>query len=370
MIRMAQMLKKAPDPVKGTAARKIPNQRPIAIKTSREFSEDIRKFVRGYAPPTAPRQAFVEMLESCMAVGLSSILSSVVEVILEWAETGDVTTDLAPTAVFVDSSAGTDRKLRRLAEQSMDNYVRRMERLPTSLMALRLLDFRARKQKPDGELRSAPVATEWIEFLGDVLHDRCNEAKRILRSVEDNADDLAEAAASKGYSAVADTLGNKAAQPNPVWRLAEALWYLHRRVLRKDLHQLIDSVLHAERPNGLAAKRRTSRKTPEGGTRNRQVRSVIFTDPVLEYLVHRHVLPSGSGKTRRRLSLVEFIDILRNRYGFCVNEGPPGMSVSNDDLQRNRRCLERRLRDLGLLVGVNDAEWMKHLRPRFEGNAA
>jgi len=28
--------------------------------------------------------------------------------------------------------------------------------------------------------------------------------------------------------------------------------------------------------------------------------------------------------------------------------------------------LERRLRDLGLLVGVNDAEAMKHLKPRFE----
>jgi hypothetical protein len=27
--------------------------------------------------------------------------------------------------------------------------------------------------------------------------------------------------------------------------------------------------------------------------------------------------------------------------------------------------LERRLRDLGLLVGVNDAESMKQLRPRF-----
>jgi hypothetical protein len=28
--------------------------------------------------------------------------------------------------------------------------------------------------------------------------------------------------------------------------------------------------------------------------------------------------------------------------------------------------LERRLRDLGLLMGVNDAEAMKRLRPRFE----
>ena len=42
------------------------------------------------------------------------------------------------------------------------------------------------------------------------------------------------------------------------------------------------------------------------------------------------------------------------------------MTISNDLLRANRAILERRLRDLGLLVGVNDAEAMKHLRPRFE----
>lgn len=41
------------------------------------------------------------------------------------------------------------------------------------------------------------------------------------------------------------------------------------------------------------------------------------------------------------------------------------MTVSNELLQANRAALERRLRDLGLLVGVNDAESMKRLRPRF-----
>lgn len=45
---------------------------------------------------------------------------------------------------------------------------------------------------------------------------------------------------------------------------------------------------------------------------------------------------------------------------------PPGMSISNDLLQANHAILERRLRDLGLLVGVNDAEAMKRLRPRFD----
>ena len=42
------------------------------------------------------------------------------------------------------------------------------------------------------------------------------------------------------------------------------------------------------------------------------------------------------------------------------------MNVSNELLQLNRAVLERRLRDLGLLAGVNDAEAMKRLQPRFD----
>ena len=61
-----------------------------------------------------------------------------------------------------------------------------------------------------------------------------------------------------------------------------------------------------------------------------------------------------------------FLDAIRARYGFHVDIAPPGMIVSNDLLRANRMVLERRLRDLGLLVGVNDAEAMKRLQPRFK----
>ena len=53
--------------------------------------------------------------------------------------------------------------------------------------------------------------------------------------------------------------------------------------------------------------------------------------------------------------------------GSASNVAPSGLSVSNDLLRLNRNALERRLRDLGLLMGVNDAEVMKQLKPRFGG---
>jgi len=101
------------------------------------------------------------------------------------------------------------------------------------------------------------------------------------------------------------------------------------------------------------------------GTKTRDVRSLVFTDTVLDYLVHLHLLRSSNHGGTRALSFKDFLHILQERYGFYVDVAPPGMQTSNDMLQRNRAVLERRLRDLGLLAGVNDAEAMKRLVPRY-----
>lgn len=369
-IRLAQALEKAPAALRGGGGAAIPNRRPIAFGASRAFSEDIRKFVRAYAP-RMPRQAFVEMLESCMAVGLTSIVAGVVEVTLAWPATG-VVVDASPSPVFVDSSAGTDPELRSVAEQSMDDYLRKLERLPVVLMALRMLDYRTRlhsavqKRLQRGELSWSPSAKDWIDYLGAVLHGQCSESRRILDGFEINAEELAEEKYQNGDADVAEELRRDDVQPNPVWRLAEALTSGQGPKVHSAFRKLVESSLHIDRPNGLATKRRV-RRAPTGssGRQSRVVRSIVFTDAVLEYLVHRHVLPSGSGRKIRRVSFGDFIDTLRKRYGFCVDQAPPGMKISNTVLQANRSCLERRLRDLGLLVGVNDAEAMKRLRPRF-----
>ena len=157
-------------------------------------------------------------------------------------------------------------------------------------------------------------------------------------------------------------------QPNPVWRFAEALTLLQgRKSTQNNVMSLLDSALLLNRPHGLGVKRAVIRKTLPGETaKKRDLRSVVFTDSVLDYLVHRHVLRNGKQLAVRPLAFQDFLSLLHDRYGFCVDISPPGMAISNEQLRANRQALERRLRDLGLLVGVNDAEAMKYLRPRFE----
>ena len=199
-IRLAQQLGTAPQKVRpsktqGADAHKISNQRPIAEAAGRRFSDDIRRFVRSYADST-PRHAFVDMLESCITVGLTTILTSTVEVLFHWQATGRVMDVDAqrPAGLFVDCSSGTDRRLRLRAEQSTDDLLRRLERIPVTLMALRLLDYEARS-RPGIRLQQVaarPYATEWLNLLGDLVHDRHPEAQRVALLIEDKAEKLAD----------------------------------------------------------------------------------------------------------------------------------------------------------------------------------
>ena len=374
MIRLAQQLQHAPDKQRGREGYKISNQHPVAKRAAREFSEDIRWFVRSYST-SIPRRTFVELLESCVSIGLMTILTSTVRLLFNWAETGRIkeSTEQKPAHLFVDCSNGVDSRLRALAEESMDDFMRRIERFSTIFMALRLLDYGA---KYDSNLKNLgiqtkPDATEWLNLLGDILLDRQPKAQLLLYDLRRKAEELAEHLDSEDYTEAARILRNEKSEPNPVWRLAETLTLLLEKTSsRSKLAPMIDSILLVGHPNCLALKRTTTRATTNASgkstRRRRDVRSIVFSDSVLDYLVHLYVLRSGNKPGVPSFSFGEFIRMIRRQYGFSVDSAPPGMTISNNLLQSNRAILERRLRDLGLLAGVNDAEAMKHLKPRFE----
>ena len=234
---------------------------------------------------------------------------------------------------------------------------------------LRLLDYLARDHKKIVKLSigTRPDAAEWMDLLGEILHQRHEQADFIHQLVALHCRALAgELEADRPD--LADLLLDDASEPNAVRRFAEGLMEMMGTKSRAHLIGAVDSILQSNRPNGLAQKRSTTRGSGLGGTtrRSRDVRSLVFSDAALEYLVHVHLLPAANKEGVRRLSVRGFLDVLRERYGFYVDTAPLGLSVSSELLQLNRRTLERRLRDLGLFAGVNDAESMKRLHRRFE----
>jgi hypothetical protein len=370
-IRLAQACGSAPEKAtgKGNPA-PITNQRPIATRATKIFQEDLSVFLRAYGT-TIPRLSLIPMLEACIGVNLTSIFLSSLQMLEIWKERGRLPDQVkqVTSPVFVDCSVSTDHRLRQLAEQSMEQCRRRVSNLAQTLMYMRLLDYsvRYKSEIPSNQFPTqSPVATEWIDLLGDIAlgnHHASQDVHKFLRSMSrELADALREDDA--GNSAI-DILSSEAAGDSRGWSLAEALVVLMGDNVVKALLGFLTSCLMLDEPNGLGRRRRIRLSSNAARRRTADTSSIALSNTAIEFLVHRHLRRQGKGYKPDVLSLPAFIGMLRDRYGFYIDEAPPDVPVPGELLARNRQMLERRLRDLGLLVGVNDAETMKHLKQRF-----
>ena len=262
--------------------------------------------------------------------------------------------------MFVDCSATADPALRRFSEENVDDLVQRLSRLAVCMMCLRVLDQWAQGEDVENLPPPGPDPTPRINFLGDLLFGKHDESSALRRDLRRTCNKLSTALAEAGEDHAREILDND--DVHPAWRLAEAMVFLMGDK-RQGAHfrQYLDSCLMADQPNGLCRKRRSILKG-----KSAERRSIVLSNTAVDFLVHRHLRKSKRGTGPVNLSLADFVDILRERYGLYVDEAPPGMSIPAEQLRKNRSFLERRLRDLGLFVGVNDAEAMKRLRQRFE----
>jgi hypothetical protein len=362
-VRLAQACGHAPDKAaKGTSA--IPNRWPIADTAAKTLRRDLAVFIEVYGA-TVPRQAFLPMMEAGIGLGMTNLLLSTTAALFDWECTGIVPKSQAPWPLFVDCSHGLDTKLRGASEASMTECLARYERLPVLMMLARVLDDRARfdRKLRESATSNGPDAAPWLNILGDVYHERNERSDGILNGLDEDCLRLAEALEQE-MPTVAQSL--KMEVVDPALRMSEALVELMgNKTQAQQFMKALDSSLMPNRPNGLAFKRRVTR-SQSGAAKAVDLRSIVLSHSLLDFLVHRHLRKDGKGKASKRLTLRNFLDLLRTQYGLHIDREPPGLSVPQELLQANKMWLERRLRDLGLLVGVNDAESMKQLRPRFD----
>jgi len=333
---------------------------------ARIFREDLTVFVQSYGNQI-PRQVFLQMLESCLALGLTNIYFSTAQMLLDWGKKGKLPQADQPCPLFVDCSNGNDLKLRAFAEESFEDFLRRFDRVPVIMMCLRILDDAVRFDRVLREQipQSQPDGTEWINLLGEVISGKHSRSQKIMDDLDEKCLRLAEAfrEAEDMELAAQDRLQQSGV--HPAVRLAETLSLLMGNdAHRKQVAQAPDSCLMINESNGLAKKRKIFRMR-DGKRASGEARSIVLTNSMLDFLVHRHLCVPSNGGNRTQLAFIDLIRVLRDDYGLYVDQEPPGLTVPAEKLHHNRRLLERRLRDMGLLVGVNDAESMKHLQPRF-----
>lgn len=373
MVRIAQGLEMAPRPLQGDDTA-LSNQLPLDGAAAEAFCEDFRVFLTAYGEEI-PLPTLVPMLECALAIGLTSMVLGSAGQLRRLFDERVTSSSREPWPLFVDAGEGGQPHLRQLAEESMDQAERLMRGLPVSLMALRLLESLAQDDEglaaelsppsPDGNAR--------VRFLLDVLRGRHHRASAIQGRAGVYCRQLARACGDdEAFSDVLAVLDERSV--HPVLRLADVVV----RLMGADSQELpfaklLGSSLVADdmSPYRLAAQRRVS-KVRDGVARRGVARSLTLNNTALDYLVHRHLWEEDTGHhlQRRPVTYRHFLALLRERYGFYVDAAPPGLPISVENLRQNRHRLEHRLRDLGLLAGVNDAETMKFLRPRFQGSVA
>lgn len=367
VVRIAQACGNAPLKAKGINVERIFNRHPLAHRAAEALREDLSIFIMAYGD-IVPRQAFLQMLEAGIGLGMTNLLLSTASLLAVWEITGQVTESAQQISIplFVDCSQGQDKMLRDLSESSASEGIRRFERLPLLMMLLRVLDDRVRidRKLRDSLPADIPDATDWINLLGEIYQERHSRSETIADALDEDCQRLAELLENDPEIAEPEIAHRlRHSQGSPALRLAETLCELmsdkQQRVKYLDA---LDSALMINQPNGLAIKRRVLR-SQSGSSRRIDLRSIVLTTPLLEFLVHRHLYRTATEPAP--LSLQGFIKLLRDRYGLYIAQEPPGQPIPQEMLLRNKNYLERRLRDLGLLIGVNDAESMKQLKPHY-----
>jgi len=302
------------------------------------------------------------------SLGLTNIYFSTIGMIYDWARNGELpnTEQQKSWPLFIDCSTGNDRSLHLLAEESMSNFMRRITQLPTILMSMRIIDTKIRsdRQLRDSLPNSYPDATEFLNLLGSLYKQEHPRSEKLFDSLDEACLQIADTLKDNDIEQELQELLR--GSNNPIDRLSESLCMLMGESNQYNQYvKVVNSTLLTDMPNGMAQKRKISKKTKSGKPAKFDVRSIVLTNPMLDFIVHRHLRKAAKGKGSKPLTFIDLLQILKNRYGLYVAESPPGMSIPVEMLLHNKRILERRLRDLGVLVGVNDAESMKRLRQRF-----
>lgn len=366
MVRVAQVCDEAPETMHATrgAVADIQNLWPIALRAKDVIRQDLIAFLEHYGD-VIPRRSIAPMLEALIGLSLAHVTLASFSLAVAWDTDGKLpqANIQSPVPLFVDASCGNNSTLRDLSEQSYEEIVRLVDQATISLAQIRILDAKARFDRKLRDLTpKGPDMSSWLNLLGAVRSGEHDRSDAILNDLWEKIEALRTTLEAQGIEPNAsDILRSPTANDRPVHTLAEAICaIMGEKILRHHYLAFLDSCLMVNETHGLGRKRRVYRSLGGRKRKMMDLRSIILSNTILEALVHLHL-----AQRQGSLSFAGFIRILRERYGLWVDEAPPGVPASREALLDNRANLERRLRDLGLLVGVNDAEFMKHLRPRF-----
>lgn len=141
----------------------------------------------------------------------------------------------------------------------------------------------------------------------------------------------------------------------------EVITHYRVRFHRQYLTECLDSLLLKNRPGAMIAQ-------PKGGARR-----FTLDSRLLEVLLQLSLLDVDSrhGFYTRPLRIDQFLGLLRERYGLCVDRLPgadgfgPAIVTDHAALRKNRASFVARLREIGFYSDLSDAYLTQTITPRY-----
>jgi hypothetical protein len=264
--------------------------------------------------------------------------------------------------LLVDVCGQADGAVATLAERSADAHYRRIPGFVKSYFATRKLDEFANDMVRRGKLVKPTSGSfsvgEVLELL-DPMHKSERDkffGQRVYGLIQDSGggddnelDPELKAVTEMGLSDF-DTY---------IEMLVAVRGAFHRRYIT----ECLDSLLMKNRPGALVS---------QGRTKNAP-RRFVLDSRLLEVLVQTAVLrPGGSlGYHTGDLRIDELLTILRERYGLCVDQLPPGDGFGDPTiadrkaLRENHAAFVSRLRETGFYRELSDAYVTQTITPRY-----
>lgn len=368
MVQLGRACGQAPERVsKKGGEPSISANQPLARQAASVFRDDMAGLLMTFGT-TIPRRGLSSMLECLIGLGIWHTYLASLNTVVYWERHRKLPENgtCGPFQMLADASSGSDTRLRDLAEASGSEFQKFINEATVALAVFRVMDAAARFNEDLESYAPKPGETrEWLDLLGSVRNSIHPDSAPVIYSLKEKCKILLRNLKIEDEeSECCRVLQTSLVKEDPARALAESLAFaMGTRLLQRNYFTFADSAGMVSEPHGLIKKRKTSRRSDSGKTQRGEARSVVLSNALLDTVVHTLV-----SKHQAHASFRDLLNALKFDYGILIDEAPQGVAADLNELHRNRDILEKRLRDLGLLVGVNDAESMKRLRPRYNSS--
>jgi hypothetical protein len=326
---------------------------PLLPAQAELMCDDIRRLLA--YKNSIPRHILIDYIKIMMGIHLGLYFFRLVELLPIWVETRQVTTDRLPE-FLIDMGDDANSRMAAIAAENTNHYLNRINSYIRAVFAINsLLPFAETSGVFPPNVAKDPPVTEVIKLLANppVALEPFFQFKIMGLFANDSAEE--------GEKPEIEAI--RQMNISNFDKYVELVTSARSKFHRQYLSELVDSTLQKNSPEGLLVQ-------PQGRNRPRRFHIGSRLLEILAQIAVLDPVENSGGKYRTRVMRInDFMDWLRQRYGFVIN----GVDLDTrrtelsdvEAFRQNVQTLKDRLREIGFYTDLSDAYNAQVIRPRY-----